>query len=574
VPAFSQENSPLRVLTPLGDDTLLAVRLEGTETLGGSFRFSLDLVAALGSTVPFPSLVGNAVSAGVSMPGGASRWYHGIVTELTLLDSDGVLDHYRMTLEPRLAELGLVKRSRIFQNATATDIIRQVLGPVGGADIRLTGSPPVRVTCSQYRETDLEFFLRLCSEEGFIHYWNHTRDNHQLVITDTTSENPSSGAVPYDLTVGGTGETTFIRSWALTQSRAPLGSQVGGSHMQVYGKSLDSSANGPASVSAASIQLKPSGNPGPWEEDGQSTTRFFDAVNASGGEDTTAIGNMYSAQERQAGIVSAAAASGSVRARAVGNCCQLTAGLAMTLSGHPTQSGDWLAVSVSHKVEVEGRYWAGEAATLTRNIVAELAPLELSQAHWPPKARPRVGGVCTATVVGPPPMNVDQYGRVQVAFPWDRNAPGQIAAAVDSEISSSNGSSQAAGSAATTGQSCWVRVAQSWAGNGWGSCFWPRVGHEVVVAFEEGDPDRPVIVGSVYNCVNMPPYALPDNMYIAGWKSLTQGGDPTVNFHQILMSDESSAPVVAIHSESIFVSNQENQQKLLRPKYDFDFQGG
>ena len=120
----------------------------------------------------------------------------------------------------------------------------------------------------------------------------------------------------------------------------------------------------------------------------------------------------------------------------------------------------------------------------------------------------------------------------------------------------------------------WARIAYPWAGNGWGACFWPRVGHEVVVSFEEGDPDRPVIVGSVYNSVNMPPYALPDNMYIAGWKSLTQGGDPSANFHQILMSDESDSPVVAIHSESVFVSNQESQQRMLRPNYDFDFQGG
>jgi type VI secretion system secreted protein VgrG len=117
-------------------------------------------------------------------------------------------------------------------------------------------------------------------------------------------------------------------------------------------------------------------------------------------------------------------------------------------------------------------------------------------------------------------------------------------------------------------------VAQSWAGNGWGACFWPRVGHEVVVAFEHGDPDRPLVVGSVYNSTNMPPYPMPENKFIAGWKSLTEGGDPTENFHQILMCDESDSPVIAIHSESIFVCNQENQQKSIRPKFDFDFQGG
>ena len=154
----------------------------------------------------------------------------------------------------------------------------------------------------------------------------------------------------------------------------------------------------------------------------------------------------------------------------------------------------------------------------------------------------------TAIVIGPAnsEMNLDQYGRVQVRFWWDRE---------DSTTS------------------CWIRVAQSWAGNRWGACFWPRVGHEVVVSFENGDPDRPIIVGSVYNSVNMPPYSLPSNQYIAGWKSLTEGGDPTKNFHQILMSDEKGAEVVHIHAESVFIAHQENQQCSMRPQFDASFQG-
>jgi type VI secretion system secreted protein VgrG len=135
---------------------------------------------------------------------------------------------------------------------------------------------------------------------------------------------------------------------------------------------------------------------------------------------------------------------------------------------------------------------------------------------------------------------------VQVRFWWDRNN-------------------------STT--SCWIRVAQSWAGNGWGACFWPRVGHEVVVSFENGDPDRPIIVGSVYNSTNMPPYPLPASQYIAGWKSLTEGGDPTKNFHQILMSDEQGAEVVHIHAESMFVAHQENTQFNRRPSQEINIQG-
>ena len=143
-------------------------------------------------------------------------------------------------------------------------------------------------------------------------------------------------------------------------------------------------------------------------------------------------------------------------------------------------------------------------------------------------------------------MNIDPFGRVQVRFWWD---------------------------AAESTTSCWVRVAQVWAGNSWGACFWPRVGHEVVVSFEDGDPDRPLIVGSVYNSTNMPPYPLPANQYIAGWKSLTEGGDPSKNYHQILISDEKGAEVVHIHAESSFIVNQESIKISSRPSFSVDQQG-
>jgi type VI secretion system secreted protein VgrG len=172
----------------------------------------------------------------------------------------------------------------------------------------------------------------------------------------------------------------------------------------------------------------------------------------------------------------------------------------------------------------------------------------LRQAIWPVPPRPNIGGVLTGTVIGPAgqEIHLDKFGRVQVRFPWDRDNPSA---------------------------SCWVRVAQSWAGHGWGACFWPRVGHEVVVAFENGDPDRPIVVGSVYNSDNMPPFPLPENRFIAGWKSLTEGGDPSKNFHQILMSDEKGGEVVHIHAEKTLLANQESRQVTMRPNLDMSFQG-
>ena len=196
----------------------------------------------------------------------------------------------------------------------------------------------------------------------------------------------------------------------------------------------------------------------------------------------------------------------------------------------------------------EWRSGLGHAEPLRVVSRVESAPLLLAQAPWPPRAKPRVGGVYTAEVIGLPgqEMDLDAYGRVRVRFWCD----------------------------ATEGASgCWVRVAQVWAGNGWGAAFWPRVGHEVVVAFEGGDPDRPLIVGSVYNSKNMPPYPLPAAAYVAGFKSCTERGNPRENFHHFLLNDQQQDASILLHAETQFISTQEQNQVSLRPAFDLSIRG-
>ena len=141
--------------------------------------------------------------------------------------------------------------------------------------------------------------------------------------------------------------------------------------------------------------------------------------------------------------------------------------------------------------------------------------------------KPVIAGVQTATVVGPPGQEIfcDKYGRVKVQFHWDREGK------------------------KNADSSCWLRVAQVWAGNGWGAFFWPRVGHEVVVTFEEGDPDQPLIVGSVYNAENMPPFGLPKLSAFGGFKSCSVAGSPSKNYNGLLFVDAASHEHLVIHSE-------------------------
>lgn len=548
--AFSQEKSPLKVFTPLPENTLLASRIYGNEKLGGSFEFTVQLIAQKSTTIDFGKLLGQCAHVEILLVDGKKRHIHGEIAEFSQMDGDEQFDHYSMVLRPRLARLGLVRRSRIFQNLNGRDILRTVLSTVGQGDFtNVLKDYPIRIYCTQYRETDQEFFLRICSDAGINHFWVHSENDHKLMLTDTTSENaPDLGEIRYDNMVGGSISETLIRSWRLTQKQCPTSGSILDNHFQLFKQQLNGSANGPQTVSAGQVSLATKGPADAWQEDELSASRFFDELNSSGNIDSEAPSNMHNWQERKARTLASAAASTSIRASATSDCCRMAPGHTFKLTNHPNQNGDWLVVAVDHRVEVKGNFWSDEPSEVNREAIAQCAPLALQQLHWPLIPRPKVGGVQTALVIGPEKQEIfiDPYGRVQVKFWWDR------------EESSS---------------SCWLRVAQVWAGNGWGASFWPRVGNEVVVAFEHGDPDRPLVIGSAYNSGNMPPFELPANKYIAGWKSLTENGDPSKNYHQILMSDEKGAEVVHIHAESMFVAHQESQQFNMRPKLDVNFQG-
>lgn len=549
---FNQQRSPLRLFTPLPENTLLPTRLYGNEAVGGSFRFTVDALAVRGKEIDFNELLGKTACVTATLDGGIRRDYHGLVWDVARGDGDEVFDHYSLVLRPNLDKLGLSRRSRIFQDKTALQILQIILEPVGGADFQLLGQATARNICCQYRETDLEFFLRLCSEECLTHYWVHSAEGHKLVITDDTSKSPSQGDVLYDQRVGGTTSQTHLRTWRLRQQLTPSSVSLLDSHFQFARLPLEGTAKLPETVQAGKrdLRLQRPELPANWEEDGVSHARFFDGVMPSGqpADPPLNAGRIGDTQQALAGKLARAASAQAIKAQAVGNCVHLQPGHSFNLSDLPEQKGSWLVVTGEHTLSVDGRYWAGEETSLKVDHELTAAPLALHQAKWPPLPRPKVAGFETAQVIGPKDQEVfvDKFGRVRVRFWWDREE----------------------GAA-----SCWVRVAQIWAGNTWGAMFWPRVGHEVLVGFEQGDPDRPVITGSLYNSANMPPYELPGNVYISGFKSCTEGGNPSENFHNILMCDEKGDEVILLHAEKELVSNQESREFRIKPHLDFFMQG-
>ncbi len=550
---FSQNNSPLQITLPLPPDTLLATRLTGWEELNKGYEFTVQALAKKGTVIPFGLLLGQPGTVKAAVAGGVDRFFSGIIWSIQKDRADEDFDHYTVVLRPELDRLGHSRQTRLFQDMSALDIIAKVLAPVGGSQNLITRPVLPRAYCAQYRETDLEFFLRLCSEEGISFYWLHLPLISTLVLTSNTSLTVPAMTIPFDPLGGGTkNDGARFTAWGFGQTLGPTSVEIRDSHFQLAGMSLSGQSKAPSIQFGGGQPLRFPDAPAPWQEDNHSQARFFDGVTASGLPSLVPpiAGVLDEMQRSAAGRLIDGAVGNCVRSMGSGYCPLVAPGLAFLLTECGDQNGPYVATRVEHRVEMQGRYYAGEAGALELETRVEAAPQLMPQAPWPPIRKPNVGGVHTAEVVGGgllnQEVNLDQYGRVRVKFPWDRDE----------------------GSAGT-----WVRVAQVWAGNGWGAMFWPRVGHEVVVAFEGGDPDRPLIVGSVYNSKNMPPYGMPQAAFLAGFKSCIQGAQPATNFNHILINDEKGYEIVHIQAENAFIAEQKSTHINSLPKTSIDHVG-
>lgn len=563
---FSQQNSPLQITLPLPPDTLLATRLTGWEELNKGYCFTVEALAKKGTPIPFGLLLGQPGTVQAKVAGGVDRFFSGVIWSMRKERADNDFDYYTVVLRPELDRLGHTKRTRLFQDMSALDIINKLLGPVGGSEKLITRQISQRAYCAQYRETDLEFFLRLCSEEGISFYWKHQaprtekkedREVHHpptaiLVLTDNTTLAEPQMTIRFDPLGGGTkNDGARFTAWGFSQELGPTTVEIRDSHFQLAGMPLAGKAGAPSVLFGGGQPLRFPEAPGPWQEDNHSQVRFIDGVEATGIPSLVQpiAGKLDEMQRSAADRLMEGAVGNCLRSQGSGYCPLVAPGLGFVLTECGDQNGPYVAARVEHRVEVRGRYFAGDPSELILETLVEAVPQMVALAPWPPIPKPNVGGLHTAEVVGSVPgqeMHLDRYGRVRVKFGWDRDE----------------------GSAGT-----WVRVAQIWAGNGWGAMFWPRVGHEVVVAFDGGDPDRPLIVGCVYNSKNMPPYPLPEAAYVAGFKSCTEGGNPRENFHHLLLNDQKTDASILLHAETQFLSTQEQSQVTLRPVYDLSIDG-
>ena len=514
--AITQNNRLVQVDSPLGGDVLLLQSMEGSEELGRLFHYELDLTSE-DRAITFDQLLGKPMGLTLELYDGAKRYFHGIVCSCRQLTGHGQFAGYRVSLRPWFWLLTRTSDCRIFQNKTVPDIIKQVFRDLGFSDFEdsLSGSYREWEYCVQYRETSFDFVSRLMEQEGIYYYFRHEKSRHVLVLADAYGAHSTAAdyaSVPFYPPDRQMRERDHFYDWQLAREVQPGSLALNDYDFLRPRASLEVRSSVARNHTNADYPLYD--YPGEYVQsnDGDHYAR-------------TRIEAIHSQFERV-----------QLRGRARGIGC----GHVFTLTGYDRadQNREYLVVAARYQIRQDA-YESGQS-DVAEQFVSELDCMDANQAFRPLPLTPMpiVRGPQTAVVVGPSGEEIwtDQYGRVKVHFHWDRH-----------DQSNEN-------------SSCWIRVSQAWAGKNWGSVQLPRIGQEVIVSFLEGDPDRPIITGRVYNAEQTVPYGLPANATQSGVKSRSSKGGSPANFNEIRMEDKKGAEQLFIHAEKnqdIEVENDE-----------------
>ena len=512
----TQSHRQIAVGTPLGEDVLLLRGFSYCEQLGHPFEMTLDVLSDT-SDVSFDDILGQNVTVRVQKPADDEpRHFNGLVSRFEQLSASGRTMAYSATVVPWLWLLTRSSDCRIFQEMTVPDIVKQVFRDHGFTDFedRLSGSYRTWEYCVQYRETDFNFVSRLMEQEGIYYFFEHEDGKHTMVLADSKSAHaPFSGyeEIPFRPPDTAFREKEYVHELHVAQLVQP----------GVYGHTdFDFKVPKKSLLTKAQIQRShavPNGEiydyPGEFVEfgDGESYAKYR-------------IEEMHSDFEVCAGESDARG---------------IAAGCKFSLVDHPRASFNREHLVTSCVIQASTDEFDsadGGQAGPTFNCLFNAIDFAQQFRATRVTPKPMVRGPQTAMVVGPSGEEIytDQYGRVKVMFHWDRY------------------------SKADENSSCWIRVAQVWAGKKWGAMYIPRIGQEVIVEFLEGDPDRPIITGRVYNGVSMPPYDLPGEMTKSTIKSnSSKGGE---GFNEIRFEDKKGEEQVFIHAEKNLDIRVENDR--------------
>ena len=518
---YTQDHRLLAIDTPLGKDVLLLQEITGFEGISRLFSYDLDLLAYDNDSISFDDIVGQKVSITLQQPDGSPRYISGFVNRFTQGETDERLfTHYHAQVVPWLWFLTRQADCRIFQNQAVPDIISKIFEPFGFKDFKpnLKSSYPKLEYCVQYRETSFNFVSRLMEEFGIFYYFDHTtQGKHTMVLADQSSNLPAcpSSPISYDTEVGGLADPEVINNWHVGQEVKTGKYSVTDYNFTTPSTSL--LANEPTVINLSASQ--------PME--------LFDYPGLHTTKDEGDTVAKVRMQEEEAGYMVVSGA---------GNPRGLMSGFSFELKNHyrDDQNTNYLITEVRHFGSAGQSYTtAGTAGgeTYSNHFVCIPASVPYRPLRITPK--PFVQGPQPALVVGKSGEEiwVDKYGRVIVQFYWDR-------------LGEKNENS-----------SCWIRVSQPWAGGNWGAMWIPRIGQEVLVSFLEGDPDRPVITGRVYNEDQMPPYTLPDYQTRSTFMSRSSKGGGSSNYNELRFEDLKGEEQIFMNAEKDMDLRVENDSR-------------
>lgn len=501
--AYTQDRRIARLETPFGKDALVLTRFDATEGVSELFEYRIEALSAKNEILNFDDALGKSCSVAINTIDGGQRWFDGVLTEALCLGvgNGGIV--YRLVLRPWLWLLTRRKNALIFHDKHVNEILQAIFREWGRDVIwALKGKFPKMEYCVQYRESDFAFVSRLMEQHGISYHFRHEKGEHKLVVSNDVSgwkEIEGTKRPYYPMSEQHLRKEEHFFHW-MPERRFTTGA-----------------------VSFKDYNFKTPGNKLLVRKDGDAkyTHPKIESYDYPGKHTNEEEGNFY-AKVRVDG--ERGADHGFL---ASGDCPSLFPGAIVKLEKHPitSQNREYVALRCTHTLVTE-EYRSGGTADISEAYHGSYELMTADQPYVPPVVteKPYVHGPQTAVVVGDSEIPLDKFGRVKVQFHWDREGKR------DSK------------------SSCWLRVATSWAGNGWGMISLPRIGQEVVVAFLEGDPDQPLIVGSVYNAEQKTPYELPANATVSTVKSRSKKGSAS-QFNELRFEDKAGNEYVLFHAQ-------------------------
>ncbi len=516
MPDFSQETRRSGVLTPLGQDAVVLQSFSGLEEISQLFSYELRLLSD-NDTIQAEDLIAQPITFWVLHPDDDPRFFHGFANRFEYLGRGDRGSLYRINVVPWFWFATQNRECRIFQELSIPDIINELFQSRGYTEfeMNLSGSYPTIEYCVQYNESDYAFCARLMEEAGIFYYFRHDQSGHKMILGDSPGacydckdERVSFSDKLSERTIG-----NDITQWNHTYEFRP--GRWAHEDFNFKSPQNDMVATTNTTMSLPRVQdYEVYEYPGRYAVKGDGQSLAYVRLQA---------------EEARHNMVAGASSARS-----------FSPGARFTISKHHSQreqGKSYVVTAVKHTMDASSQYVSGGAQSDGYSNEFNCIPADTPYRPARTTPVPRVYGPQTAIVVGPAAEEIytDEFGRVKVQFHWDRYG----------ELNEHS--------------SCWMRVSQVHAGKSWGMMDLPRIGEEVIVDFLNGDPDRPIITGRVYNGENMPPFALPAGKTRRGNMTKTYKG---AGFNEMSMDDTPGKEQLRMNAMYNMNSNVNNDQTL------------